>query len=120
MSDHGKKVSDKFLNIELDEQSRMRTAYAAFNPSQKSQDCKFQLSGVEKGTKNRYKDILPFEHARVRLQRKQAGCCDYINASHLSASRSNKRYIATQGPLPATYEVSVILSGARRCRPHKI
>jgi protein-tyrosine phosphatase len=104
-SDHGKKVSNKFLNIELDEQSRMRTAYAAFNPNQKSQDCKFRLSGVEKGTKNRYKDILPFEHARVRLQDTRNRSCDYVNASHLSASRSNKRYIATQGPLPATFEV---------------
>lgn len=102
-ADHGKEVSNKFLNIELDEQSRMRTAYAAFNPNQKS-DCKFQLSGVEKGTKNRYKDILPFEHARVRLQCSNDGFCDYVNASHLSASRSNKRYIATQGPLPATFE----------------
>lgn len=109
-SDQGKKVSNKFLNIELDEQSRMRTAYAAFNPSQKPQDCKFQLSGVEKGTKNRYKDILPFEHARVHLQQKRDGSCDYVNASHLSASRSNKRYIATQGPLPATFEVSFIIT----------
>ncbi|TWU73897.1 hypothetical protein ED733_003263 [Metarhizium rileyi] len=63
-SDHGKKVSNKFLSIELDEQSRMRTAYAAFQPKHEPQGCKFQLSGVEKGTKNRYKDILPFEHAR--------------------------------------------------------
>ncbi|KFG86033.1 putative protein-tyrosine-phosphatase [Metarhizium anisopliae] len=103
-SDHGKRVSNKFLNIELDEQSRMRTAYAAFQPNQNPQDCRFQLSGVEKGTKNRYKDILPFEHARVRLRETRSGSCDYVNASHLSASRSNKRYIATQGPLPATYE----------------
>ena len=102
--DHGKSVSNKFLNIELEEQSRMRTAYAAFNPNHK-QECKFQLSGVEKGTKNRYKDILPFEHTRVRLQEKREASCDYVNASHLSASRSNKRYIATQGPLPATFEV---------------
>ncbi|KAG5979184.1 hypothetical protein E4U55_005470 [Claviceps digitariae] len=102
-ADHGRMVSNRFLDLELEEQARMRTAYAAFNPNQKS-DCKFQLSGVEKGTKNRYKDILPFEHARVRLQVPRDGICDYVNASHLSASRSNKRYIASQGPLPATFE----------------
>ncbi|QUC21870.1 uncharacterized protein UV8b_06111 [Ustilaginoidea virens] len=102
-ADHGRKVSKKFLNIELDEQSRMRAAYAAFNPKLK-QECKFQLSGVEMGTKNRYKDILPFEHARVRLREAGNKSCDYVNASHLSASRSNKRYIASQGPLPATFE----------------
>lgn len=104
-SDHGKKVSNKFLNIELEEQSRMRTAYAAFNPNHQSHS-KFQLSGVEKGTKNRYKDILPFDHARVRLQETSEGSCDYVNASYLSAARSNKRYIASQGPLPTTFQVS--------------
>ena len=102
-SDHGKKVSDKFLHIERTEQSRMRTAYSAFDNGSAST---VQLCGVEKGGKNRYKDILPFEHARVRLQNKPAGDCDYVNASHLKSSRSHKRYIASQGPLPATFEVS--------------
>ncbi|KAK7402612.1 phosphotyrosine-specific ptp2-like protein [Neonectria punicea] len=102
--DHGKKVSDKFLHIEVDEQSRMRAAYAAFNPNNNGKQNQVQLCGVEKGVKNRYKDILPFEHARVKLQEKPSGSCDYVNASHLKASRSNKRYIATQGPLPATFE----------------
>ncbi|KAI1347209.1 hypothetical protein F5Y01DRAFT_249045 [Xylaria sp. FL0043] len=104
-ADHGKKVSDRFLSIERNEQSRMRDAYSAFNartPSSKAG--KVQLCGVEKGGKNRYKDILPFEHARVRLAGVGAGACDYINASHIQASRSHKRYIAAQGPLPATFE----------------
>jgi rhodanese-related sulfurtransferase len=109
--DHGKKVSDEFLRIELIEQSRMRNAYAvpngpATNKASGGGD-KVQLSGIEKGTKNRYKDILPFEHARVRLQGRPEGACDYVNASHIRANRSHKRYIASQGPLPATFEVRV-------------
>ncbi|KAJ8125889.1 hypothetical protein O1611_g7748 [Lasiodiplodia mahajangana] len=105
-ADHGKKVSDRFLNIERNEQSRMRDAYSAFNTSipSSSKPGKVQLCGVEKGVKNRYKDILPFEHARVRLASTGVGACDYINASHIQASRSHKRYIAAQGPLPATFE----------------
>ncbi|KAK3314558.1 hypothetical protein B0H66DRAFT_480543 [Apodospora peruviana] len=99
-SDHGKKVSEKFLEIELTEQSRMRDAYSVSHTG----DSKVQLSGIEKGGKNRYKDILPFEHARVRLQDRPEGACDYVNASHIQASRSHKRYIASQGPLPATFE----------------
>ncbi|KFA74717.1 hypothetical protein S40288_03924 [Stachybotrys chartarum IBT 40288] len=102
--DHGKQVSDKFLNLELDEQSRMKRAYAAFDPNNTHPLNKVQLCGVEKGVKNRYKDILPFEHARVKLQAPREGSCDYINASHLQASGSNRKYIATQGPLPATFE----------------
>ena len=109
-SDHGKKVSDKFLHIELAEQARMREAYSSFNLSGMENGNgaePVQLCGVEKGGKNRYKDILPFEHARVRLQGREEGACDYVNASHIRASRSYKRYIASQGPLPATFDVSL-------------
>ncbi|KAI1803841.1 hypothetical protein F4811DRAFT_562243 [Daldinia bambusicola] len=106
LSDHGKKASERFLKIERSEQSRMKEAYASFNtsapPSQTSG--RICLSGVEQGVKNRYKDILPFEHARVRLPNRAQGACDYINASHVQASRSHKRYIASQGPLPATFD----------------
>lgn len=104
--DHGKQVSDKFLGIEQDEQSRMRQAYAAFNPRNAQDSARITLCGVEKGGKNRYKDILPFEQTRVKLGEKARGDCDYVNANHITASRSHKRYIATQGPLPTTYDVS--------------
>ncbi|KAI3398545.1 hypothetical protein diail_9069 [Diaporthe ilicicola] len=108
-SDKGKKVSDKFLKIELAEQSRMKGAYSYLNPGTAvdaggEANEKVALSGIEKGGKNRYKDILPFEHARVKLEGKPEGACDYVNASHIKASRSHKRYIASQGPLPATFE----------------
>ncbi|KAK3298081.1 uncharacterized protein B0H64DRAFT_137359 [Chaetomium fimeti] len=107
--DHGKKVSDNFLRIERTEQSRMREAYSVVGPADirsgaQENITKVQLSGIEKGGKNRYKDILPFEHARVRLLGRPEGVCDYVNASHLQAKRSHKRYIASQGPLPATFE----------------
>ncbi|CAK7269901.1 phosphotyrosine-specific ptp2-like protein [Sporothrix epigloea] len=105
-ADHGQKVSKRFLKIELAEQARMKDAYgvvrASVNRSEPCACAPVTISGVEKGGKNRYKDILPFEHARVRLQGRAAGDCDYVNASHLHASRSHKRYIASQAPLPAT------------------
>jgi protein-tyrosine phosphatase len=100
-ADQGKKVSEKFLRIELSEQSRMKDAYSI---QTKGAEDKVQISGIEKGGKNRYKDILPFEHARVKLEGRPEGVCDYVNASHLQSSRSHKRYIASQGPLPATFE----------------
>ncbi|KAI0843709.1 hypothetical protein F5Y06DRAFT_284118 [Hypoxylon sp. FL0890] len=105
-SDHGKKASERFLNIERSEQSRMKEAYASFNTSAAPTDHpgKVRLSGVEQGGKNRYKDILPFEHARVHLSGRAEGASDYINASYVQASRSYKRYIASQGPLPATFD----------------
>ena len=106
--DHGKIVSDKFLRLELAEQSRMTKALSSGvswgTPAPGSKDV--QIAGIEKGGKNRYNNIWPFEHARVKIQGRPEGACDYVNASHIKSSGSNKQYIASQGPLPATFEVS--------------
>ncbi|KAL1892702.1 phosphotyrosine-specific ptp2-like protein [Ceratocystis pirilliformis] len=98
--DSGKKVSEKFLKIECSERDRMRSALSVNRSGVSGGDGSIRLSGFEKGSKNRYKDVLPFDHARVKLHGKVE--CDYINASHIKSSRSNKRYIASQGPLPST------------------
>ncbi|XP_009624646.1 protein-tyrosine-phosphatase PTP1 isoform X1 [Nicotiana tomentosiformis] len=58
-------------------------------------------------SKNRYTDVLPFDNSRVVLD----PCKDYrpsargyINASFVSISERVSRFIATQGPLPHTFE----------------
>ncbi|KAI0791825.1 hypothetical protein C8Q75DRAFT_805424 [Abortiporus biennis] len=77
------------------------------NTQQSSPSTVFPFSitaGVEKGIKNRYRNIWPFEHARVRLlRRKNANDDDYMNASYVQPLGTTKRYIATQGPLSATF-----------------
>ncbi|KAJ3724323.1 hypothetical protein DFJ43DRAFT_1003066, partial [Lentinula guzmanii] len=113
-------------------------------------------AGVEKGAKNRYRHIWPFEHARVRLhlrrrspprrfsqtdesltiphstvsfppslpparettesehehddsekeasgREEQEEHDDYVNASYVQPLCTRRRYIATQGPLEATF-----------------
>ncbi|KAK0446459.1 uncharacterized protein EV420DRAFT_1570684 [Desarmillaria tabescens] len=102
-------------------------------------------AGVEKGAKNRYRHIWPFEHARVRLHSDKSisplpsldsttssdaspeltpssfttvlppskvlpsrSSCredtdDYVNASYVQPLCTRRRYIATQGPLEATF-----------------
>ncbi|KAM5570778.1 protein-tyrosine-phosphatase PTP1-like [Rosa sericea] len=52
--------------------------------------------------KNRYDEILPFDENRVVLKGSSTRGGDYINASFVTTSSS--RFIATQGPLPNTYE----------------
>uniref|UniRef100_A0A3Q0S773 protein-tyrosine-phosphatase n=1 Tax=Amphilophus citrinellus TaxID=61819 RepID=A0A3Q0S773_AMPCI len=53
--------------------------------------------------KNRYKDILPFDHSRVKLTLVTSkNDTDYINASFLKGVSDSRAYIATQGPLPHT------------------
>ncbi|CAK9780732.1 unnamed protein product [Cutaneotrichosporon oleaginosum] len=60
-------------------------------------------AGVERGTKNRYKNIWPFDYSRVRLGSPADDDSDYINASFVQPRGTTRRYIATQGPLDSTY-----------------
>ncbi len=101
---NGKEVSDKFLHIEKREQKRMQEALSG-NVEYGTLDStkKVQIAGIEKGSKNRYNNIWPYEHSRVKLQGVEANECDYVNASFVRTSFSNKKYIATQGPIPATF-----------------
>ncbi|XP_070848456.1 tyrosine-protein phosphatase non-receptor type 12 isoform X3 [Chaetodon trifascialis] len=74
--------------------------------------------------KNRYKDILPFDHSRVKLALKTTNQdTDYVNANFIKGMDGPEAYIATQGPLPNTvidfwrmnweYNVAVIVMACR-------
>ncbi|XP_017274720.1 tyrosine-protein phosphatase non-receptor type 22 [Kryptolebias marmoratus] len=74
--------------------------------------------------KNRYKDIVPFDHTRVKLTiTSSKKDTDYINASFIKGVSGSKAYIATQGPLPHTvvdflrmlweYDVQVVVMSCR-------
>uniref|UniRef100_A0A8B9IUG9 protein-tyrosine-phosphatase n=1 Tax=Amazona collaria TaxID=241587 RepID=A0A8B9IUG9_9PSIT len=83
--------------------------------------------------KNRYKDILPFDHSRVELSLITSDTdSHYINASFIKGVYGPRAYIATQGPLPTTvidfwrmiweYEVLIVVMacmefemGKRKC-----
>ncbi|KAA8615852.1 PTP2 Protein tyrosine phosphatase [Pyrenophora tritici-repentis] len=107
--DKGKTVAERFLQIEKREQKRMQKALsgevvydAPVTSGGTAQH--IQIAGIEKGSKNRYNNIWPYEHTRVKLEGVAEGSCDYVNANHVQAAYSNKRYIATQGPIPATFK----------------
>jgi len=105
ITDDGKmKLAEAFMEIERTEQRRLQSLML-HNSNQMTADCPFSISaGMEKGTKNRYNNIWPYDHTRVKINECKEGDCDYVNASYVQAEGCNKRYIATQGPLPATYE----------------
>lgn len=105
----GKLVSDKFLAIEQSEQKRMQQALSnkvSYGTPGIGRERPIQLAGIEKGAKNRYNNIWPYEHSRVKVEGVPHGSCDYFNANNIKSEWSNKRYIATQGPIPATFDVS--------------
>nr|XP_039250690.1 tyrosine-protein phosphatase non-receptor type 2-like [Styela clava] len=53
----------------------------------------------ENRTRNRYRDVSPFDHSRVKLIE---GENDYINASLIEVPDANRKYILAQGPLNHT------------------
>ncbi|KAF7696159.1 tyrosine-protein phosphatase non-receptor type 22 isoform X2 [Silurus meridionalis] len=74
--------------------------------------------------KNRYKDIVPFDHSRVKLSLiTSKNDTDFINANFIRGVWGPMEYIATQGPLPNTvldfwrmlweYNVQVIVMACR-------
>ncbi|KAG9075728.1 hypothetical protein FS749_012575, partial [Ceratobasidium sp. UAMH 11750] len=106
----------QFYRVELGEQRRLQGVMS--HHSQESQvskddqklpnghvdDFPYSITaGVEKGSKNRYKNIWPYEHARVRLRTATDDGSDYVNASYVQPRGTRLSYIATQGPMPATY-----------------
>jgi len=52
---------------------------------------------------NRYSDLKPFKHTKVRLMQRTADVNDsYINANYINSAIqvNDQAFIATQGPLP--------------------
>jgi protein-tyrosine phosphatase len=118
--DKGKTVAERFLQIEQREQKRMQKALSGevvYNAPLSSEGTgqHIQIAGIEKGSKNRYNNIWPYEHTRVKLEGVDEGSCDYVNANHVQAAYSNKRYIATQGPIPATFKVGCSYMNIMSC-----
>lgn len=103
-------IAGRFDDIEKAEKIRLRAALSkeqAFGMVKSSSNggggIKYSISaGLELGAKNRYHNIFPYDHTRVILNSPDGG--DYINASYISSGFSTKKYIATQGPLPDTFQ----------------
>ena len=56
-------------------------------------------------TKNRYANTLPFDDTRVHLAVQTAvNGSDYINANYVDAYMRKRAFIATQAPLPDTFD----------------
>nr|CAD7264696.1 unnamed protein product [Timema shepardi] len=103
---------------ELQKENGLSTGKAGFweeFESLQQQECKHLFSRkegqkTENRNKNRYKNILPFDHTRVKLKDVDPNVpgSEYINANYIKPEEDpamdghSKSYIATQGALPST------------------
>eukprot|EP00794_Sanderia_malayensis_P014896 gene14896-16442_t len=85
-----RKRSDAALKTEFERLQQLDKA----NPATKNEGAR-----PENKSKNRYKNILPFDHTRVKLRNAEPGIVgsDYINANYIEDDVTGKFYIASQG-----------------------
>ncbi|EEF28361.1 protein-tyrosine phosphatase 1, plants, putative [Ricinus communis] len=101
-------LKHKLRSPDIITQEFARLQASRLTPSQVARSCKVALDGVNT-SKNRYLDVIPFDENRVVLnpcKDYRSSAKGYINASFITTSSSENisRFIATQGPLPHTYE----------------
>ncbi|XP_058994744.1 tyrosine-protein phosphatase non-receptor type 2 isoform X4 [Mustela lutreola] len=83
---------------ELDAQNRWQQLYLEIR--NESHDYPHRVAKFpENRNRNRYRDVSPYDHSRVKLQNAEN---DYINASLVDIEEAQRSYILTQGPLPNT------------------
>ncbi|KAF9908991.1 hypothetical protein EC991_009173 [Linnemannia zychae] len=98
------RLAEYFQKVEINENKRLALLMLPQN-MRSGRTTIFSIgAGIEQGLKNRYKNIWPYDHTRVKLAEIDPGHDDYINASFLTPPLSRKSYIATQGPLPSTFQ----------------
>eukprot|EP00064_Thunnus_orientalis_P011822 superscaffoldBa00001746_g11854 len=83
---------------EIDENGSWSAIYQEIRQQSCELPCKVAKLPENK-TRNRYRDVSPFDHSRICLQ---LSVNDYINASLITVEEAQRNYILTQGPLPNT------------------
>uniref|UniRef100_A0A671SGS9 Tyrosine-protein phosphatase non-receptor type n=1 Tax=Sinocyclocheilus anshuiensis TaxID=1608454 RepID=A0A671SGS9_9TELE len=90
------KMDQEFENI--DSSGQWQNLYNEIR--NQSQECPYKVAKFpENRNRNRYRDVSPYDHSRVRLENSEN---DYINASLITMEEAQRRYILTQGPLRNT------------------
>ncbi|XP_036421800.1 tyrosine-protein phosphatase non-receptor type 2 isoform X2 [Colossoma macropomum] len=83
---------------DIDSEGRWQNLYLEIR--NQSQECPFKVAKYpENRNRNRYRDVSPFDHSRVKLGNTEN---DYINASLVQMDEAQRSYILTQGPLRTT------------------
>ena len=95
-------LAQRWEIIELAEKKRLEGVLTG-----RGMEGRFSISAaMERGEKNRYPNIWPFEWNRVRVPGARGEGDDYFNGSFIEVDEiaGGRRYIATQAPVPGTFE----------------
>ncbi|KAM8840943.1 tyrosine-protein phosphatase non-receptor type 2 isoform 3-T3 [Spinachia spinachia] len=83
---------------DIDSEGRWQKLYLEIR--NQSHECSYKVAKYpENRNRNRYRDVSPFDHSRVKLESTDN---DYINASLVVVEEAQRSYILTQGPLRNT------------------
>ncbi|XP_068431328.1 tyrosine-protein phosphatase non-receptor type 2 [Clinocottus analis] len=83
---------------DIDSEGRWQKLYLEIRSQ--SHECSYKVAKYpENRNRNRYRDVSPFDHSRVKLESTDN---DYINASLVVMEEAQRSYILTQGPLRNT------------------
>lgn len=83
---------------DMDSEGRWQNLYIEIR--NQSHECPLKVAKYpENRNRNRYRDVSPFDHSRVKLENTEN---DYINASLVVMEEAQRSYILTQGPLRNT------------------
>ena len=89
-------------DLTADEDLRLSEEYSYLVPIESSTTT---VANAEiNARKNRYLNILPYDHNRVCIAPNAKNDSDYINASYIDSADRRNAYIATQGPTECTLE----------------
>jgi len=93
-------LAQRWEEIEMAEKNRLESVLTG-----EGMKGKFSISAaMERGEKNRYPNIWPFEWNRIKIPEARVGH-DYFNGNLLVPKYGNGRqYLATQAPIPSTFE----------------
>ncbi|XP_065810390.1 receptor-type tyrosine-protein phosphatase F isoform X8 [Labrus bergylta] len=94
-------LSDHIERLKANDGLRFSQEYESIDPGQQFT---WENSNMEVNKpKNRYANVIAYDHSRVVLTSVDAvPGSDYINSNYIDGYRKQNAYIATQGPLPET------------------
>ncbi|XP_075949723.1 receptor-type tyrosine-protein phosphatase H-like isoform X2 [Anarhichas minor] len=96
------KFPDHFYQLGVDENRGFSQEYESLLPVGTEQMQDVSLLPQNKA-RNRFNNVLPYDWSRVKLTTSNPNeSSDYINACYMPGYKSDREYIATQGPLPST------------------